>query len=64
MGQVNTASELFDTLTICDEHRIEVLELFNFPQGLTFKQDGLALITRDECWHHPDRQCMYSHTNP
>ncbi len=62
MGHINTASELFGTLTVCDEHRIEVLELFNFPKGLTFKQDDLALLARDECWYH--LRCVYSHKNP
>ncbi len=51
MGQINPASGLFGTLAVCDEHRIEALEFENIFYWLTIKQDGLALLTGDECWH-------------
>ncbi len=38
--------------TICDECPAEVLELVHILQGLTTKQDSLALLTRDACGHH------------
>ncbi len=48
-NKIKTASDLFGVLVVCDEHRAEVLEFANILQGLTIKQDGLALLTRDEC---------------
>ncbi len=47
--KVNPASDLFDAMAVCDEQRINVLELVNTLQWPTIKQDGLALVTRDEC---------------
>ncbi len=49
MSNVNPASDLLGALAACDEHLAEVLEFVNILQGLTIKQDILALFTRDEC---------------
>ncbi len=46
MSKINTAFDFFGALTACDEHRAELLEIDNSLQGLTIKQDGLALLTR------------------
>ncbi len=48
-SKINPASYLFGALAVCDEHRAEVLEFVHILQGLTLKQDSLALLTRDEC---------------
>ncbi len=48
-GKINPASYLIGALAVCDELRAEVLEFLNTLQGLTIKQDSLALLTRDEC---------------
>ncbi len=50
--KINPASKLFDAPAVCDEHQPEVLEFVNFIRGFTTKYDGLALLARDERWHH------------
>ncbi len=52
MSKINPASDLLGALAVCDEHRAEIPEFVHIIQGLTIKQDSLALLTRDECWHH------------
>ncbi len=52
MSKINPASDLLGTLDVCEEHRAEVLEFFHITQGLTIKQDSLALLTRDEYKYH------------
>ncbi len=46
---INHASGLLGALAVCDKYQAEVLEFVNILQGLTIKQDSLALLTRDEC---------------
>ncbi len=41
--------------------RIDVLELVNLLQGLTIKQDGLALLTSDGCSHHLGHRGVNAH---
>ncbi len=41
----STCFEHVGALAVCDEHRAEVLEFINTFQGLTIKQDNLALLT-------------------
>ncbi len=48
IGRVNPDSDCFSLLIFCDENRAEVLETANIIQRLTIKQDGVALLTRDE----------------
>ncbi len=48
-SKINPASYLLGALAVCDEHRAEVLKSFNILQGLTIKQDSLALLPRDVC---------------
>ncbi len=48
-SKINPASDLPSALAVCSEHRAEVLEFVNIFQGLTIRQDSLALLTRDEC---------------
>ncbi len=48
-GKVYPDSNLFGALAVCDEHRIEVLEVVNIFQWLTIKQSSLAQVTKDEC---------------
>ncbi len=49
MGKINTVSDLFGALAVCDKNRTEVFELVNVFQWLTIKQDALALLTGNEC---------------
>ncbi len=42
-------NEPLGALAVCDGHQVEVLEFVHILQGLTIKQDSLALLTRDEC---------------
>ncbi len=42
--KINSASYFLDALAVYDEHRAEVLEFVNIVQGLTIKQNGLALL--------------------
>ncbi len=44
--KIKSASNLFGALAVSDKHRAEFV---NILQGLTIKQDGLALLTSDEC---------------
>ncbi len=41
--------DLLGAVAVCDEHRANVLEFFHILQGLTIKQDNLALLTWDKC---------------
>ncbi len=50
-SKINLASDLLGALTVCYEHQVEALECVNFHQGLTIRQDGLVLLTTDECRH-------------
>ncbi len=63
MIKINPASHLLGALVVCDEQRAEVLEFVNILQGLTIKQDSLALLTRDECWHHLGLRGVNAHTD-
>ncbi len=49
MSKINSVSNLLGFLADYDEHRAKVLEFFHILQWLTIKQDGLALLIRDEC---------------
>ncbi len=46
-SKINPASDLLGALVVFDEHQAEVLEFVNIHQGLTIKEDGLVLLTRD-----------------
>ncbi len=48
-SKINPASDLFGALAVCDDNRAEVFEFVNILQWLALKQDGLALLARDEC---------------
>ncbi len=50
--KIGPARDLFGVLVACDENSNEVYELVNILQWLTVKQDGLALLTWNKCWHH------------
>ncbi len=45
-AKINSTSDLFGALVVSDKHRAEFV---NILQGLAIKQDGLALLTSDEC---------------
>ncbi len=61
-NKINAASDFIRVLAVCYEHRVEVLEFVNIPQGHTIKQGGTTLLTRAECWHHLDLRGVNAHT--
>ncbi len=61
--RISTVSDIFSALAICDEHRSEVLEFVKILQGLTIKQEGLALLTRDRCRYDLGLRSASVHTD-
>ncbi len=43
-SKINPASDFLGAPTVYDKHQAEVLEFVSILQGLTIKQDGLALL--------------------
>ncbi len=51
-GKINSASDIFGALAVCDENRMELFELVNILQWRTITQNDLVLLNRDECCHN------------